>query len=60
MTRRYEWICTFAGSWAIGATVVLTACLFAIKMYDLGIIAALTVASMVYMAMFTHNEMEEE
>jgi hypothetical protein len=60
MTRKYEWICTFAGSWTIAVTVVLTACLFAVGWNDLGIIAALTVASMVYMAMFTHNEMEEE
>lgn len=59
MTRRYEWICTFAGSWAIAVIVVLTACLFAVGWNDLGIIAALTVASMVYMAMFTHNEEEE-
>lgn len=56
MTRRYEWICTLVGSLAIGATVVLTACLFAVGWYDLGIIAAMTVASMVYMAMFTQEE----
>ena len=60
MTRRYEMVCTLAGSWIIAVIVVLTACLFAVGWYDMGIIAALTVAAMLYLVMFTHNEMEEE
>ena len=59
MTRRYEMVCTLAGSWTIAVIVVLTACLFAVGWYDLGIIAALTVATVTYMAIFTHKEEEE-